>query len=204
MIPSWLDDQSDDTGVVFRDVIFIMMLTFMILFLAALVHINPEAKQQDEDVPPPGTIMVDIGWPDGLNTDVDLWVKAPRDTRPVGYSNRSGIQFNLLRDDLGSYGDSTPRNYENAYTRGLSDGEYIINVHMYSIRNAPSPVPVDVVVKIKTCDTCSTREIYSTVVDLYKNGDEITVVRFIIDEEELIKESINRIPINLRRWRPTR
>jgi hypothetical protein len=196
-----LELETDDTSVVFRDLVFTMMLLFSILFLAAVVHINPVAKEQVEDTVPPGTVMVDVGWTDGLDVDVDLWVKAPLDTRPVGYSNRSGIQFNLLRDDLGMIGDSTPRNYENAYTRGLDDGEYVVNLHMYNNRSPVVPIPVTVVVKMRACDTCGTVELYSTTIDLQKNGDEVTVVRFKIEDEVLVQDSVHRIPVGLRQWR---
>ena len=39
----------------------------------------------------------------------DLWVQAPGDL-PIGYSNKSGGVFNLLRDDLGKAKDMTDGN----------------------------------------------------------------------------------------------
>jgi hypothetical protein len=39
----------------------------------------------------------------------DLWIQAPGDV-PVGYSNKSGGVFNLLRDDLGKAKDMTDGN----------------------------------------------------------------------------------------------
>jgi hypothetical protein len=48
---------------------------------------------------------------------VDLWVQAPGDV-PVGYSNESGVIFNLVRDDLGKGSDPNSMNYEIAYGRG--------------------------------------------------------------------------------------
>ena len=50
--------------------------------------------------------------------------KAPDDI-PVGYSNKGGLFFNLLRDDLGKYKDNSPINYEVSYSRGISEG----NIH---------------------------------------------------------------------------
>ena len=191
-------NRTDDAGIVFRDVIFVMMLTFTVLFLAALVHINPDGEKADEVTQPPGAIQVDITWPTGHKADVDLWTKGPTDSRPVGYSNRSGILFNLLRDDLGSVGDTTPLNYENAYTRGVEDGEYIVNVHLFSARGGEMPIQVTVVVKYGKCATCRTEEIISKVVDLEANGQEITVIRFTIEEGNLVPEKTNHIPIGLR------
>lgn len=196
MIPKY-HTNDDDTGTVFRDVIFVMMLTFVVLFLAALIHINPEAKTDDEVTRPPGNVQVDITWPNGYKSDVDLWVKGPTDARPVGYSNRSGILFNLLRDDLGAVGDTTELNYENAYTHGVDDGEYIINVHMYSMRET-TLVSVTVVVRYSVCADCRPEEVIVKIVDLTHNGHEITVVRFTIKDGVILPEKTNHIPIPLR------
>ena len=197
MIPRFTGGGEDDTGTVFRDVIFIMMLTFLILFLAAVVHINEPSKKEDEVAIPPGNIQVDISWQSGFKSDVDLWLKGPTDSRAVGYSNRSGILFNLLRDDLGQYGDTTSLNYENGYTHGVEDGEYIINVHMYSARD-PLPVSVTVVVKYGKCHTCRPMEIVTRTVLLESNGQEITAVRFTIEDGELVRSKTNYIPIQIR------
>ena len=201
MIPRFTGGGEDDTGTVFRDVIFIMMLTFLILFLAALVHINEPSQKEDEVAIPPGNIQVDISWPTGYKSDVDLWLKGPTDSRAVGYSNRSGILFNLLRDDLGQYGDTTPLNYENGYTHGVEDGEYIVNVHMYSARDA-LPVSVTVVVKYGKCHTCRPMEVVTRTVLLESNGQEITAVRFTIEDGELVQSKTNYIPIKIRSANP--
>ena len=47
---------------------------------------------------------------------------AAPDDIPVGYSNKGGLFFNLLRDDLGIYKDNSPVNYEVSYSRGISKG----------------------------------------------------------------------------------
>ena len=203
MFEPW-KSETDDTGTVFRDVIFLMFFTFVVLFLAALVHINPTGEKEDEVSIPPGAVQVDITWPTGHEADVDLWVKGPTDSRPVGYSNRSGILFNLLRDDLGQMGDTTPLNYENAYTRGVEDGEYIVNVHLYNARGGKVPIPITVVVKYGKCANCRPEEIISKTVMLQANGQEITVVRFTIEDSDLVSEKTNHIPIGLRSGYMTR
>ena len=68
---------------------------------------------------------------------------------PVGYSNKSGQIFNLLRDDLGRAQDMTDYNYEVAYTRGTPGGEYVVNVHMYRGRSVSYPVAVKIVASVK-------------------------------------------------------
>jgi hypothetical protein len=145
------------------------------MLLATLLLINPPVS--DGTTLPPGNLMVSIAWPEG-NDDVDLWVDAPGQAKPVGYSNRGGAVWNLLRDDLGNGADGTPLNYENAYARGLPAGEYIVNLHGY--RTAGS-VPVDVEVRIGGVGK-SMALVWSGKIAV-RNKQEITAVRFRIDAE---------------------
>lgn len=187
----------DDTGTVFRDVILVMMLTFVILFLAALVHINPPAEIEKLTATPPGNIQIDISWTSGVNSDVDLWVKGPTDSVAVGYSNRADVLFNLLRDDLGEVGDSTPLNYENAYSHGLEDGEYIVNLHYYAARGHFN-MPVVVVIKMSACTECRSEEIFSSTENLRYQGEELTVIRFYIEDGKVQHDKTNRLPKSIR------
>ena len=77
--------------------------------------------------------MVEANWPPDMDSDVDLWVQAPGDM-PVGYSNKGGAVFNLLRDDLGQQLDLSGLNYESSYSRGIVPGEYTVNLHLYRNR----------------------------------------------------------------------
>lgn len=196
-------DDDDDTGTVFRDVIFLLMITFVILFLIAVLHINPVAEPVKEDIKPPGNVIVNIFWEDGKNIDVDLWMQGPDDARPVGYSNRAGGTFNLLRDDLGATNDKTRKNFENGYSRGLPEGEYVINVHMFSHKEFKKewPVNVEIVVTVMDPDEgkSSAYEVASAVIPLTKPGDEVTAVRFKINgRKQVIPESISQIQKKLR------
>src|SRR3546814_9135229 len=92
------DFESGQDGTVFRDVLMLALLGFMVIVVVLLPHLNPPTKAAASD--PPGNIIVEVRWPDDIDVDVDLWVKGPT-SRPIGYSNQSGPLFNLLRDDLG-------------------------------------------------------------------------------------------------------
>ena len=92
----------------------LMLTGFVTVAVLMLAHINPKAR------PPaprtrrrPGNVMVEANWPPELDSDVDLWVQAPGDV-PVGYSNKGGAVFNLLRDDLGQQLDVSGLNYESS------------------------------------------------------------------------------------------
>ena len=140
----------------------------------AILMVIPNEKTSSE-VNEPGSIAVEIRWPDELDVDVDLWVKAPGD-RPVGYSNKSGNIFDLLRDDLGASIDALGLNYENAYSRGAPSGEWIINLHYYNSKSHAGAVPVMVQVTQKIGRDRVT--IWAGAATLGKPGVEATVLRF--------------------------
>lgn len=176
---------------VFRDFVLLMVMGFVAMVVWMLPHINPPAT--DMDTEPPGNVVAHILWPEG-NTDVDLWVTGPGEVRPVGYSNKGGLLWNLLRDDLGTSPDATPLNYENAYTRGITPGEYIINVHCY--RCPVPPVPVDVEISLKTDDGAKSdmKILATTKAILEMTGEELTALRFKLTKDgELVKGSLNHL-----------
>ncbi|MGH6718964.1 MAG: hypothetical protein ACREER_06560 [Alphaproteobacteria bacterium] len=173
-------EPADDDGTVFRDVVMLALAGFVTLVLLILPHINPEAKAAADQSEPPGNVIVEIRWPDAITSDVDLWVQAPGDV-PVGYSNKGGALFNLLRDDLGDILDATELNYEVAYSRGLAAGDYTVNVHLYRDSAHVVPIPVTVVVSAKSAEGESTQQILSTKVDLMRQGEEVTALRFRLD-----------------------
>jgi hypothetical protein len=146
------------------DFLFLMLLAFLIL-------INPPTNPTEAIVDSPGNMMVTIAWPNGP-IDVDLWVQGPGDDKGIGYSNRGGKTFNLLRDDLGSVGDSAPYNREDAFSRGLPEGEYVVNLHGYSLEG---PIPVSVEVRLANADGATL--LVKTNVTL-RPKQELTVTRF--------------------------
>jgi hypothetical protein len=174
------DDGSTDTLTVYRDVITLALNGFIAAAILLLPHLNArvEAKQSDS---PPGDVIVEATWPPAMDVDVDLWVEAPGD-RPVGYSNKGGKIFNLLRDDLGRFADITDINYEVAYSRGIVAGEYAVNIHLYRNGDGTYPVPVTVVASVKSADGQTTKRIALTKLELTRLGEEITAFRFSLDD----------------------
>ena len=179
----------EDTGTVFRDVIMLALLGFVALVVILLPHINlPTEGQQD----PAGNLIINIDWGQGLNADVDLWVRAPGQ-RPVGYSNKNGRIFNLVRDDRGSLYDITSQNYEFVFSRGIIPGEYTINLHMYLNRQLDEfPITVSTTVTLikegKIVLSLSSND------TLHNNGQEITVFRFQLTRDgELIPGTVHNI-----------
>jgi hypothetical protein len=189
--------EEDGNDTVFRDVIFLALAGFVAMVLLLLPHLNPPAKAEAA-VSSPGNVIVEVRWPDESDADVDLWVQAPGD-RPVGYSNKGGLIFNLLRDDLGLQSDVTGLNYEVSYSRGVPAGEYTINLHLYRHKEGPLPLPVVVVVSVKPNASSGARKLLATEVRLGQEGQELTAFRFDLDEDGgLVAGSVHDLPKALR------
>jgi hypothetical protein len=192
------NDDEEGSGTVFRDVIMLALAGFVAIVLLLLPHINPRAQAAKSDSNPPGNVIVEMRWPDPLDTDVDLWVEAPGD-RPVGYSNKGGDYFNLLRDDLGKLGDATELNYEVSYSRGIPEGEYTVNAHLYRNTSKVYPVPVTVVVSVKRSPQESAQQILTTTLNLHRDGEEATAFRFTLDKwGKVVAGSVHDLPRPLR------
>lgn len=145
-------------------------LVAVIAYLLLLL-INPPSK--DETTKPPGNLTYMILWPEGP-VDVDMWVYGPDEARPVGFSNRSGKEWSLLRDDLGTANDSMPANIEHAFSRAIKAGHYVFNVHCYKCPTGPVPVSIE----IGVVHNGTSRVLLRTNVTLEFHGQELTVVRF--------------------------
>ncbi len=189
--------EEDDNDTVFRDVIFLALAGFIAIVLLLLPHLNPPAKAEEE-APSPGNVIVEIRWPDDVNTDVDLWVEAPGDV-PVGYSNKGGLVFNLLRDDLGLHADFSGLNYEVSYSRGIPAGDYTVNLHLYRDLSGRLPLQVTVVVSVKASPDQAAKQILATKATLKHEGEELTAFRFTLDEfGRLVRGSVHDLPRSLR------
>ncbi|HYH18418.1 MAG TPA: hypothetical protein VD995_07340 [Azospirillum sp.] len=178
-----IDD--DETGTIaYRD---LMTLLFggMSFMLAVAVPFLADAKkvvQETAGLTPPGNVVVDARWADGSNDDIDLWVQAPGDV-PVGYSNKSGLIFNLLRDDLGRPNPpGVSLRMETAISRGIPPGEYVVNLHLYRQRDNKLPLPVTVTVHCKPNNEARAADLLTKQVELRREGEELTAVRFRLED----------------------
>jgi hypothetical protein len=199
---SGLDPFEDDAGgTVFRDVVMLALAGFVVLVIMLLPHLNPPGAKTADDTTPPGNVIVEVRWPDEIDADVDLWVQAPGDI-PVGYSNKGGAAFNLLRDDLGKRVDVTGLNYETSYSRGIVPGEYTVNLHLYRNPSRTYPVPVTVVTSVKQSASQAARQLLASKVQLAREGEEMTVYRFRLTEAgALVAGSVHSLDKPLRAGR---
>lgn len=183
----------DEVETVWRDMVMLALAGFIAIVIMVLPHIHPPGKKNTETMEPPGSVIIEIRWPDDINADVDLWAQAPGDV-PVGYSNKGGKVFNLLRDDLGTRGDASGFNYENMFSRGINPGEYTVNVHLYRNVSKVPEIPVVVILSVKKDLTSSMRQLAVTTVILRKQGQEITAFRLrLTDKGNLVPGSLHHI-----------
>lgn len=186
----------DSEGLLFRDVIMLALAAFIMVVVLLLPHINPIAKK-DAEAKAPGNMIVEIRWPIEKDADVDIWMLAPENGNPTGFSQKHGLVLDLLRDDLGHKSDITDANFEFIYSRGLPAGEYIINLHLYNAKQAQLPITVNVLVSVRGVKG-GIRPLFSRVVLLKYTGEEVTVLRFELDDKgKLVEGSENRVPIGL-------
>lgn len=163
-------------GILARDT-YLNLLVIVLLLLVILIRLlNPPTE--DAKTEPPGNLAVCIYWQQGP-IDVDLWADGPGETRPVGYSNRGGVYWNLLRDDLGEQFDPTDVNFECTYSRGIRAGEHTLNTHCYRCKSPPVTVKMEVSVTTGESGTKgNVRVLATTTVKLTRQGEEKTALRF--------------------------
>jgi hypothetical protein len=176
-------------NVSFRDMLFLLVFAYLVIGALALAHVNKKA-QDTKGATPPGSVIVELHWDDKVDADIDLWVQAPGDV-PVGYSNKSGMIFNLLRDDLGHSGDPLSMNYEIAYGRGLWPGEYVVNAHFFRSADGHFPVAVNAKVSVRASNG-EINNLLQRTVELTYVGQEKTIFRFRLDSHgNLVPGSVN-------------
>ena len=173
------------TNTVFRDVLMLLSCGLLSIVILMVAHLNPPQNEDDADIDAPGSVVFEIFWPNDRNVDVDMWVKTPKEDRPVFYKHRNNRVASLLRDDRGDLNDEFERNDEILFVRGLQAGEYVFNIHYYSssrVTSAMGPVRVRGRISLSLPDR-ATVTIFQGEYTLDAQGDEHTYFRFTLDRQ---------------------
>lgn len=122
-----------------NDLLFNLLVGFVFLFIVAFLLINPPTKK--EEAPKKAEYLIIIEWDEGINDDVDLWVRDPQGVT-VSFTSKTGGLLNLEKDDLGMSNDkwrkpdgtvvTIPINREVVTMRGIVPGRYQVAAHIYS------------------------------------------------------------------------
>jgi len=127
----------------FTDLLFNILVGFAFLFIIAFLLIKPEAIKVDFERK--AEFVVVMEWDHDQPDDIDLYVEDP--TNSTVHFRLPITNFMYLdKDDLG-FANDVVKNVDGTITkvninrevvtiRGIIPGEYIINVHYYSTRQA--------------------------------------------------------------------
>lgn len=187
---------------VFTDLLFNALLGFVFMFLIAFMLINPISDTGKVD--PKAEVLITMTWPDRHPDDIDMYVEDPNGG-VVWYHVKEAGLMHLDRDDRGNYRDTitvsgkkinNPLNQETVTIRGVIPGEFVVNIHHY-LANSTDDVPVEI--KVEKLNPEVTLVFYTTL-RLDHKGQELTAVRFTMDEDGLIAD-VNRRPKTLVRSR---
>lgn len=174
----------------FIDLLFNVLIGFFMLLLIALALIKPEVNKKEIELK--AEYIITMEWPNENRDDVDLMVKTPL-KQFVYYGHKDAKSASLDRDDMGDIHDKLvledgtvvliKENWEHVTLRKALQGEYVVNVLMFSKRD-PGPTPV----KVKIEKLNPYRLVFSTTVNLHHTQQETTILRFTMDSKGNVTE----------------
>ena len=179
--------RSNDQHTAMNDMLSNIALGFIMLFIIALIMMNPIAKQGD--IPSKNEFMIIMEWADDSRDDVDLWVQY-ENVNPVGFTNRDQGHMTLDRDDVGRSSDVIVIdgerqliriNREVVNVRGVVPGDYYVVANMYNRRDDGSDGPQRV--RITVIDVNPYREVYSVTHELSRTRQIKRYPAFTVDAE---------------------
>ena len=183
------------SNLAFNDLLFNVLIGFVMLFVIAFLLINPIAKKAD--IPVKAEFMVVLEWDPELATDLDLWVQL-NNSKPVGFSNREETPLHLDRDDLGTSNDKITidgqdvflkTNRETITIRGIVPGDYYVAVHAYSKKQSEAVVPYTVtVMKVNAF-----RQLYSIQGEFIVNREIQRLPGFSVDGKGNVKSIFKHV-----------
>lgn len=175
----------------FLDMLLLLNMGFIILFSLAFIMMKQE-DHKNKNIETKAEFVITVTWPKDLGDDVDVWVEDPGG-KLVYFQRREDGLMHLDRDDLGHRNDTFKlpdgtivkydENREVVTLRGILEGEYVVNVHMYYKSNGDE-CPVSVrIEKMNPFSTVLVKEVILT-----KKGQEETVCRFTLDSSGNVTE----------------
>ena len=170
----------------FNDVLFNALLGFVVLFVLALLLINPITKKSD--IPAKAEVLIILEWDSEASDDIDIWVQGPMMGAPISFQNKHSGSMHLDRDDLGRSSDVLmvdgekiiiKINREVVTMRGIVKGDYYINIHAYHKNKETGPTKYTVTV----IDVNPYKEVYVMQGELHNRGDIVKLPGFTLDED---------------------
>ena len=178
---------------------FIDVLFCCLLMLVAILFLLKTEEEKTKSRPPNVLYEVVLTWDGESNDDLDLYVRAASG-HVVSFNNREGGQGSLIsldHDALGKARNNSLQDEEGKVVnfneeivsfRGVTKGENIVTVHVYS-KQDEKPISATIkLIKIKPF-----REVVVKERQFDTTGDEKTAFRFKTDENGQVIE-VNELP----------
>ena len=190
-------------GIATVDVCINLVLVFAVLLKLSLLAINAEsAESTQKRLKSNALFLIKVVWAGESDDDVDTYVSDPL-SHLVFFKRLQDGLMNLDRDDTGSSSNlitlpdrrvvKSAYNEEQVEIRGIIEGEYIVNVHMY--RKA-TPTPTKVIVTLYKVAEGEDVQIHERVLTLAQQGQEETAFRFTLTRSGEVAD-INELPKSL-------
>ena len=170
-------------GDAFTDLLFNALLGFAFMFFISFALI--QKPQDGGKIDSKAEFIISAEWKDCNPEDVDLIVEDPEGNIVYFQSQQAGL-MHLDRDDRGGLGERIVidgveklnlSNQEVVTIRGYMKGEYVVNLLYYKSYDRPTTVKV----KVEKINP-KLELIYFNDFFLKKTGDEITALRFTLDD----------------------
>tara|TARA_Y100000310_G_scaffold335939_1_gene419211 strand:- start:650 stop:1186 length:537 start_codon:yes stop_codon:yes gene_type:complete len=172
--------------------------------LVAILYLLKTDEEKIKSRPPNVIYEVILTWDGESEDDLDLYVRAASG-HTVAFNNREGGQGSLISLDhdalgkrrnnsltAGVEGTVVPFNEEIVSFRGVTEGENIVTVHVYSKRDEKPTKATIKLVKVKPFKEVVVKERLFEI-----TGDEKIAFRFKTDKDGRVLE-VNELPANLR------
>lgn len=165
-----------------NDLLFNLILVFIILFSLSFILINESKKAQDRaNVQSESNILITMDW--DANVDMDLWLLMP-DQKKVGYPCREvppahlDIDVTCWRSYRNPDGEDVllKHNQEIIAIKGIEPGTYVVNTFEFS---SIIKEPLDVTVSV--FDVKNKKVIYTGTKTIKFGREEATFVKFDVE-----------------------
>jgi hypothetical protein len=184
-------------GIATVDVCINLVLVFAVLLRLSIVMAN--AEQQKNHQTTHAAFLVKINWPSESKDDVDLYVGDPLNQIVYFRQKQIGL-MSLDRDDTGREQNmvtlpdgrvvQSQFNEEQVNIRGIIEGEYVVNLHMY---RKSDDLPTKVEVALFKSGAGGDMEIHKQMVTLTTEREEETAFRFTLTRDGGVVD-VNRLP----------
>ena len=180
----------DNSGDAFTDLLFNALLGFAFMFFISFALI--QKPLEGGNIESKAEFLISVEWEDYHPDDIDLIVEDPRGN-VVYFQNQQAGLMHLDRDDRGTLADrliidgvnvENPANQEIVTIRGFMAGEYVVNLLHYK---AHFSVPLKTKVKVEKINP-EVDTVYFGNHFLNETGDELTAVRFFLDEKGNVED----------------